>query len=357
VVALDKRQRHIIDEAIDEALMAREEVIVRNAQRISGTSAHNLAFRSRKAPHQTITIRAQNFSTTTWNRFYVGYLHNPEMLSFRRHKPLSIHASKRPLWPLHFEKKRKNNKWPYPHKISNDCKLTYSWRTNDWELSWVFETQKQHRETQAGVRAVAIDPGVRTPFTWYSPTKGAGKIGQYDIGRIIRLCQHMDTLISRKDKLASTNSKRKQKKARRLNTAIARMRRKIFRLQSEIHKKAAAFFTREFDAIVIPPFEVSRMINRKTRKIRSLTVRQMLRWGHFRFRQRLISKAEELGVRVIIQDEAYTSKTCSWCGNVQVIGGSKVYKCRECGVKMDRDENGARGIFLRALLDGALVLL
>jgi putative transposase len=82
----------------------------------------------------------------------------------------------------------------------------------------------------------------------------------------------------------------------------------------------------------------------------------MLGWGHYQFRQRLISKAEELGVRVIIQNEAYTSKTCSWCGNMQAIGGSEVYNCRGCGVVMDRDENGARGIFLRALLDGALVL-
>ena len=68
------------------------------------------------------------------------------------------------------------------------------------------------------------------------------------------------------------------------------------------------------------------------------------------------SKAEEMGVHVIIQNEAYTSKTCSWCGNMQKIGGSETYNCHSCKVKMDRDENGARGIFLRALLDGALTL-
>jgi hypothetical protein len=45
------------------------------------------------------------------------------------------------------------------------------------------------------------------------------------------------------------------------------MRRKISHLKNEIHKKAVSFFTREFDAIIIPPFEVSNMINRKTRKI------------------------------------------------------------------------------------------
>ena len=59
---------------------------------------------------------------------------------------------------------------------------------------------------------------------------------------------------------------------------------------------------------------------------------------------------------MIIQNEAYTSKTCSWCENIQKIGGSEVYNCRNCETVMDRDENGAREIFLQALLDGALIL-
>jgi len=46
----------------------------------------------------TIRIRAQNFSKSTWNRFYV-------MLSAPRHKPIITLNEKRDLWPLHFEKK------------------------------------------------------------------------------------------------------------------------------------------------------------------------------------------------------------------------------------------------------------
>ena len=82
----------------------------------------------------------------------------------------------------------------------------------------------------------------------------------------------------------------------------------------------------------------------------------MFSWVHYKFQQRLITKAEELEVYVIIQNEAYTSKTCSWCGKIQKIEGSEVYNCKDCRTVMDRDENGTRGIFLRALLDGALIL-
>jgi len=138
--------------------------------------------------------------------------------------------------------------------------------------------------------------------------------------------------------------------------AIARMRRRIKCLRNEIHRKAIAFFVREFDIIIIPSFEVSNMVKCKARRITRQTVRNMLGWAHFRFRERLMSKAEEIGVHVLLQNEAYTSKTCSCCGNMQVVGGSKTYDCHGCGVRMDRDENGARGIFLRALLDGALAL-
>ena len=113
-----------------------------------------------------------------------------------------------------------------------------------------------------------------------------GKIGEYDVGRISRLYKYMDDHISKKYKLATSTSKRKKRKARRLDHAVSRMQRKIMHLQSEIHQKSIAFFTREFDAIVIPHFEVSDMVNRKTRKIRRKTVRKMLCWAHYRFRQR-----------------------------------------------------------------------
>ncbi|RHZ87191.1 hypothetical protein Glove_40g49 [Diversispora epigaea] len=34
-------------------------------------------------------------------------------------------------------------------------------------------------------------------------------------------------------------------------------------------------------------------------------------------------------------------KTCSACGNIQNIGGRKVYKCKGCNVVMDRDSKSS----------------
>ena len=88
---------------------------------------------------------------------------------------------------------RKCNKWP-SQKIDCDCKFTYIWKTNEWIFHWVYETQKQVCETQVEVHVVSIDPGVCTPFMWYSSTKGAGKIGRWYRTYLL----HMDGLISKR---------------------------------------------------------------------------------------------------------------------------------------------------------------
>ena len=54
--------------------------------------------------------------------------------------------------------------------------------------------------------------------------------------------------------------------------------------------------------------------------------------------------------KVITVNEAYTTKTCSKCGNLNwCIGGKKIFKRpkSECGMVMDRDANGAKNIFLK----------
>jgi putative transposase len=54
---------------------------------------------------------------------------------------------------------------------------------------------------------------------------------------------------------------------------------------------------------------------------------------------------------VLEVNEAYTSKTVSWNGEIiRNLGGAKVIKSSD-GKTMNRDLNGARGIFLRALVD------
>lgn len=192
-------------------------------------------------------------------------------------------------------------------------------------------------------RVVALDPGVRSFMTLFAENS-FGWLGQNDIGRIQRLCYYLDDLISR-------STKANAKKRYRMRKAADKIRFKIRNLVDELHHQIARFLVDNFDIILLPTFETSQMTIRKGRKIRSKTVRQMLTFSHYRFKQFLKHKAFETGKLVLDVNEAYTSKTVSWTGEIiHNLGGRKKIKSSD-GQTMDRDLNGGRGIFLRSLVD------
>ena len=188
-------------------------------------------------------------------------------------------------------------------------------------------------------RIVALDPGVRDFMTFFSEDS-FGWLGRQCINRIQRLCQHSDNLLSR-----ATREQRPLRRA--LRKAAKSIKVKIRNLIDELHKKVAHFLVTNFDIILLPTFESQQMTKRGARKLRRKSVRQMLTLSHHRFKVFLKQKALEYGVIVIDVCEAYTSKTVSWTGEVVAnLGGSKVIKSSE-GQHMDRDLNGARGIFIK----------
>ena len=72
----------------------------------------------------------------------------------------------------------------------------------------------------------------------------------------------------------------------------------------------------------------------------------------YEFSMRLEQKCNEYGVRIIRSNEAYTSKTNSFTGEIMNIGSRKSF--RYDGITVDRDLNGARNILLRAMRDSSL---
>ena len=221
----------------------------------------------------------------------------------------------------------------------NFCDSRLIWDHGRWFVHIPYREVPLPAETQG--RVVALDPGVRTFLTGYCETT-AFKLGAGAMARIARLTSHMDRLIGKMAK-ASCRKRRSMKKA------LNRMKWKVWNLIDELHFKSIRFLLDNFDLILLPTFETSNMVVKKRRKIRSKTVRAMMTLAHFRFKQRLKAAAIAAGKRVQDVCEAYTSKTASWTGEIVRIGGAKVI--RSNGVSMDRDYNGARGIFLRALVD------
>ena len=199
-------------------------------------------------------------------------------------------------------------------------------------------------------KVIALDPGVRTFLTGFDGDKfldfGAG-----DIGRITRLCQQLDNLMSRADKC---NNRRQRQKMR---LAAGRMRTKIRDLVDELHKQVSCYLTENYRVIFLPTFETSQMVAKVRRKIRSKTARAMLTMAHYRFKLFLKQAAQRRDCIVVDVTEEYTSKTCVRCGHIHTkLGGAKKFKCPECGFELPRDFNGAFGILLKALRDTSYVI-
>lgn len=183
---------------------------------------------------------------------------------------------------------------------------------------------------------ISLDPGVRTFLTGFT-VDGFCEIGNSDFSRVFRLLYRLDECLSNKAKGSKT----------RYNRAISSLKFKVKNLISELHSKTANMLVRCFDNIVIPDFSPDKKM---MEKLRSKTCRAMLTFAHAKFRDLLMYKAKEYSCKMWIQNEAHTSKTCSFCGTQQKIGGKKIMKCA-CGKELGRDFNGARGIFLRAMID------
>ncbi len=230
-------------------------------------------------------------------------------------------------------------KEPLPQSFG-DCRLVFAY--GDYYLAIPKEEPRTVADNQG--RVVALDPGIRTFMTFFSETY-FGELGRAANLRIQRLCFRLDKLISK-----ISNAKCRQKK--RMRMAANRIRGRIKNLIDELHKKAARFLVDNFDIILLPTFETSQMSLKAQRRIRAKSVRQMLTLSHYKFKQFLKHKAFETGKVVMDVNEAYTSKTVSWTGEmVPKLGGAKIIKSKLTGQKMPRDWNGARGIFLRALVD------
>ena len=203
-------------------------------------------------------------------------------------------------------------------------------------------------------RVIALDPGVRSFMTGFSPGKeGVMEWGAGDRTRLFRLCCAYDSLQSRW-------CKEKHRRRYRMQRAGRRIQERIRNLVNEVHCKLVKWLVTNFDLVLLPKFETQSMCQKtqfvaedgtrhKTRKINGKVARAMYTWSHYRFQQRLLHKIREYPqCRVVICDEDFTSKTCGRCGFVhEKLGGNKRFKCPSCHVSLDRDVNGARNIFLR----------
>jgi len=185
----------------------------------------------------------------------------------------------------------------------------------------------------------ALDPGVRTFQTLYSP-EGVVKF-QQNMERIDQLHDKIDQLKS----LQTTTSD--DKTCVRYRRDYLRAYRRLGWLIDELHY-STIHELKQYKHVLLPRFDSQEMV--QSRKLDKKTKRRMMALQHYRFRQRLEDYVDvNPEFKLYIVNESYTTKTCTRCGVLNDVGSNSTYHCLECGLWIDRDINGARNILLKHL--------
>jgi len=184
-------------------------------------------------------------------------------------------------------------------------------------------------------------------------------------------------------KYQSAIDKKKNKKGKKLKNKkllkkkIRKLNLKIKGYVNEIHKKSAQFLCENYNNILIPEFKTKPMIsnnqikqeNEKIKKIpdkieaknelrnlkRIIRLSSQVKFvlsmqSHYRFKRYLKATAKRYRTNVYDTDERYTSQCCTICGILsKVYDKRRVKTCVNCDLKIDRDTNGSRNIYLKSI--------
>ena len=142
-------------------------------------------------------------------------------------------------------------------------------------------------------------------------------------------------------------SKRLQRARRR----SARLESRVAHIRADALHKATTWVARTYSIVKVEDLAGRNMTRRahgKGRAAKAGLNRAILDSGMLRVRSLLTYKMPLHGGRLDAVPPPYTSQTCSRCGVRNDPGSSKIYKCADCGLVIDRDENASLNILAAA---------
>ena len=186
---------------------------------------------------------------------------------------------------------------------------------------------------------ISLDPGLRTFMT------GISENGNIKIGNNVN--KYISDKLKRYRKILKNSeipNKIKIKNEKIIN-------KKIYNMIDDLHWKTIKYLTHNYETILMGDMSAQKIVNSENSKLSKITKVACLRTRFYDFYLRLKYKCELYKINFKLVDESYTSKCCSYCGNIKDnLGDSKIYICNKCNKILDRDINGARNIYFKNLL-------
>ena len=193
------------------------------------------------------------------------------------------------------------------------------------------------------IKIASIDPGIKTLSTVYTPEGILMKLGN----NIQKIYKRISDRINKLNEILPTKKGRTKQNIRK---RLSKLRSKIRSMVENIHITIASFLARSIDELILPKLDVSNIINKARRNLNKGIVKDIIYKSPYKFHCKIIDQCDKYNTKIIEATEEYTSKTCGNCFNRKTKEeqkGERVYECKKCGIKIDRDYNGARNIMLK----------
>ncbi len=220
----------------------------------------------------------------------------------------------------------------------------------NYYCSFVYEAADQHNYADG---MVAFDLGMKTLATGYNDRGRFYHIGGFKGYRWYN--KQLDKIRSKRDKC-----RKKSRRYLHLSKVYKRVSERKHRKQRDcLHKASHLIAYRLAErAVVIGDLSQRQMVikrheeetpkERRKRQIRNRLVYND--WGLYGFVQMLTYKCLHVGKELYIISERDTTKTCHVCKRKKDMPlWIRTYRCENCGLVMDRDDNSAVNIYERFL--------
>lgn len=183
---------------------------------------------------------------------------------------------------------------------------------------------------------IAFDPGIRTFLTGLSND------------HIIEIGTTMAKMIERRLKAIDNINNNKNISIAKKKKIVQRRRNNIKNKIDDYHWKTIKYITSNYRYVSIGNFSTKEMVENDIHKMIK-RIGQLFRF--YVFHQRLQYKCFLNGIKYYKSDEYCTSKTCSNCGYFKKdLGSNKIYNCNRCGMKLDRDINASKNIYMISII-------
>ncbi len=213
----------------------------------------------------------------------------------------------------------------------------------NYYASFVHEVTEERHENEG---VLAVDLGIKTLATGVNEDGRFYHIGGFKGGRWYN--KQLDTIRSKRDRC-----KKGSKRYRRLSKVYRRISEKKRNKQRDSLHKASYLIAHKVveRTVVVGDLSQRQMVVKEHKEHNRHLNRAVYNdWGLYTFMHMLLYKCVLYGKDFHVLDERDTSKTCSGCKRKQAMPlWKRTYRCRNCGLVIDRDENSAVNILTRFL--------